>query len=213
MKKIFLLSLVCYSSCALAQKSFFGVEAGINVANQRIFFPYPLSSGNQITFHGNVVKPLISVFYQREISNKLEVRIKASYAGFGFNDPNAMYYPYNATVYFFKNVDINYLMLPINLYYKANSHLLLGGGPYVSFLVGASQINGQDVTSVYHKNDFGIILGGEHDIYKNFSLNISYVIGAKNIWLNDKDSSYGYTYSVTNRALQFTLIYKFKKTN
>ena len=91
MKKFLLFLFMVYGSCAFAQKSFFGVDAGINVANQRTFFPYNSTVGNQIAFHGNVVKPVISVFYQREISNKLEARIKASYAGFGFKDPNAMY--------------------------------------------------------------------------------------------------------------------------
>ena len=85
----------------------------------------------------------------------------------------------------------------------------LTAGAYLSFTINNtsydSGLGAQSITSVYHKNDFGFILGAEHDLYKNIGLRLNYIVGAKNIWLNDVSGTYKYT----NRALQLTLIYKF----
>jgi len=203
MKKSLLLSLTCLASCAFAQKSFFGVDAGINVANQRIATsPNPSVTFSYLWtgtfFLKNVVKPTFGIFYQHRFSDLIAIRVQGSYMGLGYKSQGS----------FGSDVSIDYLTFPVSIQYSANKHLSFGAGPYLSFTLGGTKINNEDITKTYHKNDFGFFMGGEHDLYKNFALGVKYFIGTKNIWLNDQNGTLKYT----NRALQFTLIYKFKKT-
>ena len=209
MKKIVLLSLVCSAQCVLAQKSFFGADAGINVANQRIV-THLTSNGAPVLdgagFQSNKIQPTFGVFYHLLLSEASSVRVNAQYMGLGYNSNG------NSGSY----VDINYLTFPITFHYHANKHFSLNTGPYISFTLGGSKINNQDITKTYHKNDFGFSFGGEHDLWKNFALGVNYFIGLKNIWLSDEiiiQPGLNASYKYTNRALQITLIYKFKKVN
>jgi len=203
MRKIILLLIVCSSSQIFAQKSFFGVDAGVNVANHRyVTNPSAYSPGPGPVFFQNVVKPSIGIFYQFNFYEKVGIRVDAKYLGLGHKNRFDSRY----------DVNINYVTFPFSLCYYANKHLVLNAGPYLSFTINNTNVKNQasatiPVTSVYHKNDFGFIMGAEHDVYKNFALSVNYVIGTKNIWLDDQ----GGTIKYTNRALQFTLIYKFKK--
>lgn len=205
MKKCLLVLFVCTACCAFAQKSFFGVDAGINVANQRVVLtnylgPYP--SGKN--FFYNVIKPTFGIFYQYGFTEKVALRGGARYMGLGYRLPQT-----NSFVYTVKdNVDISYLTLPLSVHYHANKQFILNAGVYLSFTLGGTDRANEEITKTYHKNDFGFSLGGEHGIYKNLALGVNYFIGLKNIWLNDE----GGNLKQTNRALQFTLIYKFKKT-
>jgi hypothetical protein len=205
MKKLLLFPLLCFTSCAFAQKSFFGVDAGINVANQRdhVLFTYsPIPSPNSQNsaylniFYGNTTKASLGFFYHFGFNEKIGLRLNARYMGLGYNSD-------------VQNVSINYLTFPLSLHYSLTNHLCLNAGPYLSFTIGGANLNGQDITKTYHKNDTGISFGGEHDIYKNFAIGVNYLVGLKNIWLDDQNGTFKYT----NRALQLTLIYKFKKTN
>lgn len=200
MRKFMLLSFVCLSAEIFAQKSFFGAEAGINVANQREHFRIlsQVYSGTQ--FFENSVRPAMGIFYHRALSEALAIRLQVNYMGLGYSQSGAGK----------SNLDINYLTLPISIRYSANRKMNFSIGSYVSFTLGGSKINGEEITKTYHKNDFGFSVGGEYDVYKNFALAANYFIGTKNIWLADKDS-FGNTFNYTNRALQLTLIYKFKK--
>jgi hypothetical protein len=191
------------TSCAFAQKSFFGVDAGVNVATQRVVSPYPGSASSSIMFFNNVVKPTFGFFYQYRVSETIALRANAKYMSLGFSEPQTN--SFNFTVK--SNVDINYLTFPLTIHYHANKQLSLNAGTYLSFTLGGTDRANQDVTKTYHKNDFGFSLGAEYDIYKNFAIGMNYFMGTKNIWLNDQ----GGTFKHTNRALQFTLIYKFKK--
>jgi len=210
MKNILLLSLICCTSCAFAQKSFFGVDAGINVANQRtvsetVYLP-DNSTFDNVAFQFNAVKPTFGIFYQYELSNPFALRLKAAFMGLGYNQKGDLGGG---------DVSINYLTLPLTLNYHVTKSLTFLVGPYLSFTLSGSQMGGQPITTTYHKNDFGLSIGGEQDVSNNFTLSISYFIGVKNIILADEvhfiNGSTSYKY--TNRALQFTLIYKFKKAN
>jgi Outer membrane protein beta-barrel domain len=212
MKKNILLALVCCAHCALAQKSFFGVDAGINVANQRthIISTSPNFTTSGSGFGQNVVKPTVSVFYQLNVNDQMGLRLNASYMGMGYQQVGTNN----------DNVEINYLTFPLAFHYYVNKYLSFNAGPYLSFTLGGSKINNQPITSTYHKNDAGFNIGGEHIIYRNLSIAATYVIGLKNIILDDSIFiSDGTTTTKigeikrTNRALQFTLIYKFKKAN
>jgi hypothetical protein len=207
MKKITLLAFTLLSACAFAQKSFFGVDAGVNFANQRIVSKV-ISNGvvelDGVGFQRNKVKPTFGIFYHRQLSETIGIRLNVQYMGQGYNNSG------NSGM----NVDINYLTLPLTFHYATTKYLSFNAGPYVSFTLDGTKINNQDITKTYHKNDFGFILGGEHHLYKNFSIGVSYIIGLKNIWLADTTTSLpGVTISskYTNRALQFTLTYKLKK--
>lgn len=203
---LFLLLLVV-SSAAICQKSFFGVDAGINVSNQRIYSITTYSNGTSggVSFLSNAVKPTISIFYNQKISDPLSIRIYARYNSLGYKKVGSMG----------SDVDINYFTIPLTASYQVYKNLFVQAGSYVSFTLNNTKLFNQDITKTYHKNDWGFIVGAEHTIFKNFALNASYCIGIKNIWLNDSNSNpvFGITYStkITNRALQVALIYKFKK--
>ncbi len=211
MKKLLFLVLAGCTSSVFAQKSFFGVDAGINVANQRTVSQL-ISNGTTVLyaadFQFNKVAPTFGLFYHFGLSETAGIRVGARYMGLGFKNKTD-----SGT-----SVNINYLTLPLTFHYNVNKHLSFNTGAYVSFTLGGTKINNEDITDTYHKNDFGINIGGEHDLYKNFSISINYIIGLKNIWLNDSETIpplNGLTINSkhTNRALQFTLIYKFKKTS
>ncbi len=209
MRKIILLSFVGISSHLFAQKSFFGLNVGVNVANQRIAASYTGGISpdySYVYFLQNNIKPSFSVFYQYSFSGSVAMRINAQYMGMGYISKGSS----------LDKVDIDYLTFPVSVHYTANKHLSLNAGPYLSFTLDGTKINNQPITSVYHKNDFGFSFGGEHCLYRNLSIGINYVIGLKNVLLDDTinglSGSIG-TVKYTNRALQLTLIYKFKKSD
>ncbi len=198
-KSYVFLALTLISWKAQSQKSFFGLDAGINVANQRehySFNPVTYYSSGYSIFNQNTVKPTFGFFYQKEFAKGLGIRLQARYMGMGYNKRQSN-----------NNLSINYLTFPISLNYSVTKHLAFFVGSYVSFTLNGTKVNNQVITKAYHKNDFGFSFGAEHDLYKNFAIGTTYYLGTKNIWLNDQGGSIKYT----NRTLQFALIYKFKK--
>jgi hypothetical protein len=223
MRKFILLSMVCFSTEIFAQKSFFGVDAGVNVANQRVHVNYtnnysynylstpgqPFSPAQPIStfFFQNIVRPAFGGFYHKNINEKMGIRVKAQYLGLGYLNKGA--YP--------DRVEINYLSFPLAFYYSITEKFHLNAGAYITFTMNGTKINGQEITKTYHKNDNGVLFGAEYDVYKNWAIAAGYIFGLKNIWLNDQIGqpyvgTIGTTH-YTNRALQLTMIYKFKKTS
>src|SRR5882762_9980896 len=153
MKKILLLSFVCCAHCAYAQKSFFGVDAEINAANQRTVSQITYNGGppliNGVSFHFNKVQPTFGFFFHYRPSEITGIRINAQYMGLG----------YKAKVG--TSVDINYLTFPLTFHYNVTKQLSFNSGAYVSFTLGGTKINNEDITKTYHKNDYGISIGGE----------------------------------------------------
>jgi hypothetical protein len=202
MKRFLVFIFICVVQCAIAQKSFFGVDAGADVANQLTHVPdgFGTTSGNK--FYQNSLKPTFGVFYQYGFNGKMGLRLNAQYFGLGYKDKDF-------------TVDINYLTLPLTFHYSLNERFSFNMGPYLSFTLGGTKLYNEPITKIYHKNDHGLIIGGEYDFYKNLSVGLGYIFGLKNILLDDSirdiNGNVG-TVKVTNRALQFTLIYKFKKT-
>lgn len=208
-KNFFLLAVTFCTSCAFAQKSFFGVDAGFNVANERAVTKVT-SNGtvllNSVGFQFNQVAPTAGFFYHLGLSETAGIRVGARYMGMGYkNKADSV-----------TSLNINYLTFPLSFAYHVNERLSFNSGAYLSFTLGGTKINNEEITKTYHKNDFGISLGAEYDLYKNFSMAVNYFIGLKNIWLNDTQAlpAFGITINSkhTTRALQFTVIYKFKKT-
>jgi len=200
MPKILTISVALFLlySQAFAQKSFLGVDAGINVANLRTHvsdgFGTATSYQNNLRFTGGA-------FYQYGFTEKMGLRLTAQYMGLGYVDQGF-------------SVNINYLTFPLNFQYFVTPRLSFNTGPYLSFTLGGTRIYNQAITSIYHKNDHGLSIGGTYEFHKNICISIGYVIGLKNILLADtiKDIN-GNTGTITynNRALQLTLIYKFTK--
>lgn len=195
--------LLYFHTSSFAQKSFLGVDAGINVANQRIVYTVSgYSTGPGAEFFANVVKPTFGFFYQSNFSETTGVRLTAQYMSLGCRNRYGQQH----------DVDINYLTLPLSFHYRPGKNISLHGGGYLSFTLNNTKVIDQNnvaisITSVYHQNDTGLFLGGEHGLNENLAFAVNYFIGTKNIWLNDNNGSVKYT----NRALQLTLIYKFKK--
>ncbi len=78
MKKLLFLVLAGCTSSAFAQKSFFGVDAGINVANQRAVSQV-ISNGttviNDVVFQFNKVAPTFGLFYHFGLSETTGIRV------------------------------------------------------------------------------------------------------------------------------------------
>ena len=203
MKKLLLPLIMGFGSCAFAQKSFFGVNAGLNVANQLVHVDDGFGSASGNHSYQSSLKPTFGVFYQYGFNERMGLRLNAQYMGLGYKDDDF-------------TLDINYLTFPLTFHYSVNERLSFSTGPYLSFTLGGTNLFNEPITKTYHKNDHGLSVGGEYGFYKNLSIGVSYIFGLKNILLDDTitdiNGNTG-TIKVTNRALQFTLIYKFKKTN
>lgn len=203
MKKLVSVILVFSGFCAFAQKSFFGLNAGINVANQLTHVDDGFGSASGNHSYQNSLKPTFGAFYQYGFNEKMGLRLNAQYMGLGYKDQDF-------------TLDINYLTFPLTFHYSVNERLSFNTGPYLSFTLGGTHLFDEPITKTYHKNDHGLSFGGEYGIYKNLSIGVSYILGLKNILLDDTiediNGNVG-TIKVTNRALQFTVIYKFKKTS
>lgn len=175
------------SSVAFGQRSFFGATAGVNLANQKI-----TSLSSSFT-----TRPSFGVFYQFGFTEKFAARLNAQYMGMGYsNGPLG-------------DVSINYLTFPLTLHYAAAEKLSFHAGAYVSFTLGGTNINNQEIIKTYHKNDNGFCFGSEYDVTSRFAIGLTYYLGTKNVWLDDQ----GGTIEFTNQAFQLLLIYKFKKQN
>jgi len=204
MQKLFLLALVCLSPHLFAQRSFFGVDAGINIANQKTveITSSPTSYSVVKSFGHNVVKPTLGAFYQFGLPGNFALRLGAQYMSMGTRSNG-------------EELEINYLTLPLTVHYSIYKKLSFNTGVYLSFTLGGTKVNNQPITKTYHQNDRGLNFGAEYEVYKNVAVGVNYVVGFMNIWLADKttdpisNATTGTT--VNNRALQFTLIYKFKK--
>jgi Outer membrane protein beta-barrel domain len=193
---VFILMIVRVS--AYSQKSFFGVEAGINLSNQRISVS---SSGkiNQITFAQTAPRLTFGLFYQRGVSNVLSIRIGAKYNGFGYKRDDQTYYRPTPG---FSSSDLDYITFPLHFVYHANPRLRANVGGYYSILIG-----GTKVSNFLINDDYGVNFGLEHDLFGNFSIAATYYFGLKNISKIDASVA-GYDVLITNRALQIVLIYK-----
>ncbi len=186
MKKIILFGwLLASVYFAKSQSSYFGADAGINLASQMI------SSQNSSI----AVRPTAGVFYHWSFSKKFAARANVQYMGMGYSSGPI------------GDLTINYLTFPLAIHFSASEKLSFNAGAYVSFTTGGTMINGNGITKTYHKNDNGFYGGAEYDLSKHISLSLNYYLGTKNIWLDDQ----GGTVELNNRAVQLLLIYKFKK--
>ena len=192
--------LVLIVENGFSQGSFFGGDAGINISTLRMYSIDGTSSST--VFNQNVVRPSIGFFYQKGISNKFSIRTVIRYMGLGYQSDY-----YNLTTPPSTNID--YLTFQVSINYHINKHLNIVIAPYLSFTLGGTQINNQEITKTFHKNDHGFSIGAEYDIYKNFAMGLHYYIGLKNIILNDSQN--GIEITDTNRALQIVVAYKFRK--
>src|SRR5437879_5059954 len=109
MKKIFLvLLLTSFSFIAKSQKSYFGIDAGINIATQRVSFPVGngLDPYSTAYYYENIILPTFSIFYQYNVSNIVGVRANVRYMGLGYTLPQTN----NSFTYIANyNININYL--------------------------------------------------------------------------------------------------------
>jgi Outer membrane protein beta-barrel domain len=199
--KYLILILLIASLDAYCQKSFFGVDAGINLSNQRTSAS---SNGqiNQIAFAQTVPRLTFGVFYQRSISKVLSIRVGAKYNGLGFRrDDQTFYRPIPG----FSSTDIDYITLPINFVYHANPNFRIMAGGYFSNMIGGKNFY-YKIPDLFTNEDYGINFGIEHNLFKGLSIATTYYFGLKNVL--KIDSANGYDLFITNRNLQIALIYK-----
>src|SRR6478609_9473991 len=124
MKILVLFLLTVCGTCAFAQ-SFFGVNAGINVANQRQHINW--SNGDVNTyFFQNSVRPTFGLFYQYGFNEKMGLRLNVQYMGLGYK--NESLYSLYVGSYVIHKLDIDYLTLPLTFHYSVNKHLSLNAG-------------------------------------------------------------------------------------
>jgi predicted porin len=201
MKHLFaLVSFLCILESGFAQQTFFGLDAGVNLSTLRM--QTTTSGVSTVFYNDNVLRSSIGAFYQLGLSNKFSLRLGARYLGLGYKSETT----YLTTP---PSTNIDYLTFQVALNYHITKRLQVAVAPYLSFTIGGTPINNQEITKTFHKNDHGISLGAEYDIYKNFSLGLHYYVGIKNIILND--SLNGVEIYDTNRAFQVLIGYKFRK--
>jgi len=202
MKKIILISLVFSTAPLFGQKSFWGMNAGINIASQRVAQTVSYSPAKTVMFLQNIETATVGFFYQSHFSNQFALRVNSQYVALG-----------SKTAY---ETDMKYLMYSLSFRYLPNPKIDLNIAPYFSFL-----LNGKDVSPgnipidhTYSRNDFGFSFGGEYELGNHLAIGINYFVGMKNIQLRDHIlDNQGNTvdFKITNRALQFVLIYKSKR--
>jgi hypothetical protein len=204
MKKIFLIAFIFFFSSCYSQKSYFSVDAGMNLAHLRISLENPYNPVREKVALENIIRPTGGLFYQFNLSDLFALRIGARYFGLGSATKGQ------------PDLNLNYLSTPICFNYSINSNFNASAGAYFSFLLNDDSYFGLPIHLRFSKNDFGTVLGLEHKLYKNFSIGAHYYLGLKNIYLYDKrvDSQGGtWTTKYTNRVFQFSIIYKFRRHN
>ena len=199
----YLFALCCFLIIVergFSQKSFFGMDGGINISTLRM--QATTNGPSTVSYNDHVLRTSIGAFYQRGLSNKFSLRLGARYLGLGYQSET--YYLTTPP-----STNIDYLTFQVALNYHLTKRLQFGFSPYLSFTIGGTPINNQEITKTFHKNDHGISLGAEYDIYKNFSIGLHYYFGIKNIILNDALN--GVEIYDTNRAFQILIGYKFRR--
>lgn len=208
MRKILVVVFSFGASCVFAQKRYFGVEAGINIAHQNVTGVPPSGAvpGMGTQFY-SIALPLAGVFYHCDLSATIGARLGLRYSSLGFGNHNG------------PQVVINYLSIPLNIHVNVSKCISVTAGSYVSFTINNSTFAStvptsyfykrDPITDWYHKNDFGLLLGAEFKPEPRVNIAVGYLFGTKNIWLKDM----GGAYKFTNGALQLTFIYKFARSS
>lgn len=210
MRNLLVISFLCTIVQLHAQKSSWGIESGVSLSNSRLVMSYAYNTSNRYInqttvtfFNRSSIKPTIGLFYQRLFSNSFAAR-----TGLQYMEVEDL----------FHKVEFKYWTLPFSICYLANPGFNVSFGGYLSFLSNPDDAPRYVKLSYeFSKNDYGLGFSCEKTVYKKISLCARYLIGLKNLWLKDHSTFSNANASgtsdekITNRILQFSVLYKLGK--
>ena len=184
MKKVLftLLTLLAFnwSNAQKTQKPQFGIKGGMNVSNLTI-------SGEASPEMKSKIEYNIGGLIQIKIGEKLFLQPEVIFSkqGSEFKFPITI----DGVIYNTENTfNLYYINVPIILKYYATNEFSLEFGPHASLLSSSNlvvrvlnQSNTQDAQKLFKSSDFGLNLGANFDINKNFFINARYSFGLSNI--------------------------------
>ncbi len=191
------LALLLLSATADAQKSYYGIKAGLNIASLKLSFSGMSGSTNDLySFHGGVY----AVFMTSE--------------KFGFQ-PELLYSAQGAAGSGGSgNFNLNYLTVPVMMRFTFTPGALIQFGPQVGFLMGAS-VDGQDAKSGMNSVDFGLGFGLGFERPSGVNFGFRYVLGLSNTLSSSTTSGLGQLglsgITMTNQVIQLSVGYRFKR--
>ena len=171
---------------AQAQKAHFGLKAGIACSN------FSFRAVDPIDHTTPKLGVMFGMFVHIPLKGRFSIRPSVEYVSKGGH----------SGVYFFDNIQLSYLDIPINLLYEVplkRNKLLAGGGPVVSFLLNP-RLGGQG----YERHDLGVNIMAGYEWAIGASLSLNYTQGLKNILINKTNGG-----NIQNHYFGFTIGYWF----
>ena len=188
MKKIilFVVAILAFGY-ADAQKTQFGVKAGVNFATLTGDAP---GASSKVGFN-------VGGFAEIKISTKFSIQPELLYSTQGAKVESEGV-----------NVDFNlsYLNIPVMAKYYVSPKFSLEAGPQIGFLMsakGKTMGESVDIKDFFNSTDFGINIGAGYDFTNQFSGGIRYNFGISNIAADSGGDS------VQNSVISLSVGYKF----
>ena len=175
----------------------FGVKGGINFASISLSVSgINITSDNNIGFHAGLLTEM-------PISEKFlfQPNLLYSVKGGKFSSTVSGSTTSSSGKY-------NYLEVPLNFLFKATDGFSIGGGPYLAYLLSATDDKGTSVSlDGANKFDYGVNLAANYEFKGGFGVSAFYAYGLGN--LASSSSSGGVSLgsvSVNNRVFGFSVI-------
>lgn len=179
MKKIFLGMAIAAGSMAFGQQ--FGVKAGGNFSN--------LSADGSISESKGKIGYYAGVFMNLPVAESFSIQPEVLYNNVGSKTT----YKLSESIKAERNIDLNYITVPVMFQYKFVPEFYMEAGPEVNFLVNAKSTTKLDTSSSgaslvkelnkdnFNAVNFGMGIGAGFNITPNFGINAKYVAGFNDI--------------------------------
>jgi long-subunit fatty acid transport protein len=200
MKKIVLLIISFFAiSTNVDAQIRFGGTGGLTLVSQSI----TNTAGVSPSTKGKLIASNVGFLMEAPFANKFAIQ-----AGLSYN-PKGVKTTLGSTE---SNISLDYLEIPINVFYKVTDKFSVGAGPYVAYaLGGGSVVNGKDVavkfgTGENKRLDFGVGFTAGYEVAKGSIISLNYSLGLIDI----SDNS---NVSIKNRGIGISYIFFFGKNN
>lgn len=158
MKKVSLiLSLILFTVLTSQAQVRFGAKIGANIANMSI------SQGGLNVTPSSIFGFHIGGLLEYDVNDKVAIQPNLLYSQKG----------YSSTISGISaGLKLNYLELPINVLYRANEKLFLGGGPSFAYALSGKEKITMNGTSIEADAEFG-----NNDGYNRFDAGLNLIVG------------------------------------
>lgn len=210
MKKIIYLLVILFTySIANAQDISFGLKAGVNYGKIKS------SESAENDYNNPVLGPLFGIVADIPIDEKFSVQPELLYFPAGY------FFDYSADGFTSEyKGKLNYLSIPIMGKYEVKDGFYLEAGPYISYLLSATEdvetdfgeeyliksSESEDVKEYFKSIDFGLGIGAGYEMESGLYFNARYIFGLADI--NNQDmTEYKFYHSsqVNNNFFMMTL--------